>query len=424
MEIVQRNKMQYFQLKRNEIRPIDVLSAIVMLYYLNPLAMFYRSNMQMFVSIFCWTIFAAFSDYPSFSKALTQKSVFYGAFVPITLVFMNLIHGTEIEGKIILIAFTYIIAIFILQSSTRRQIRFILTCLYCQHFIVLVNTISLLRKEPMLARLLAQGYTEETLSYQGVFVGGYGFTYSTLFVALLFTYAILFYKKKFLYVLLLFVECYFLLKAQYAISILLYIVGTAIMFFLKILESKYKSIAIVFFPVLTLFGVILLIYLLLPLLTKTKLGFISSHINDLVELFAGRLLLEDQKFQRLPLYAKSLESFINNPILGVGYIEEEIGKYEIIGRHSTFFDYLAKWGIFPNFFMYLSMACFFNQVFNYLKQEKNIFVFVVIYLLLSIVNLSHTPEVMFTINVVVPLSLTLFKQDNGLTSSAKRLMVN
>ena len=112
---------------------------------------------------------------------------------------------------------------------------------------------------------------------------------------------------------------------------------------------------------------------------------------------------QDSNLARLDLAALSFKSFLNSPLLGIGYHKVAIikgdfsGVYQSgIGHHSAFFDNLAEYGIIGVYFYAL---IYYNIIRSSLNKcigisDKNMFILCYIaYLLFAILNNITFPHI-------------------------------
>ena len=134
---------------------------------------------------------------------------------------------------------------------------------------------------------------------------------------------------------------------------------------------------------------------------------------DLQERLIERLLalsnldFEMNYFDRFKLINISLNTFLNNPIIGIGYdFEEILGDISVveklgIGLHSELIDYLPRYGLIGMLFLIIFFYYLSNDIFDKIKEFKKILFY---FLFLSIFTNTFNLESGFLIFLYFPLS--------------------
>ena len=262
----------------------------------------------------------------------------------------------------------------------------------------LVATLSVLITDSTVARMLAGAGDEAyRAEYYAKGVGGYGFVYGWVFI-LFGIMSLVRREKRTVYKI-----CLIALTVLTFITILYSSYTTAfmlsiIMIFLSVYSNTRSKQATVLFIIV----VVLIVALLVPILSLLQDVARSMELTW-IERRMGELISAEEsdglgQLRRSELYMKSINSFLENPIVGAGNV----------GGHSFVFDMLGNYGIFGLFFV---IAVFYTI---YGVSEKGLLrenlVYIVIMALLMINTLD---SMVFLPMVLFALPLILKKKSSG-----------
>lgn len=104
---------------------------------------------------------------------------------------------------------------------------------------------------------------------------------------------------------------------------------------------------------------------------------LPEYIARRLEILA-QMDFEADELVRIPLFYNSLETFLRNPVIGIGFVKEEFIYVSdalkfAVGHHSHFMDYLARFGIGFVFFIVKDLR----------RYKAGISVFVFVWMLLN-----------------------------------------
>ncbi len=214
-----------------------------------------------------------------------------------------------------------------------------------------VQTYIGLHNFPNAARVLAVGGLDYQYRemYSNMGIGGFNFVYSSCFLAIMLIHPLrkeknTFSKKtRFLLFVGLIILLLMILKASYAIAILITLFGIGMVFVVRNKTSFYLLLIIL---LLTLFIIPkeVIAQILMEganLFHDNKI--ISEKFSDLAKSFVD-VSSSSQTGYRFELYFSSLKTFIENPLFG---INGPFGKGDFnVGGHSGWFDMMAYFGLF------------------------------------------------------------------------------
>ena len=329
-------------------------------------------------------------------------------------------HGAGIERMInylrigsILLFFNYYLHIYDLRAIRRLTV-FSLICIV----FVIISTLRGLALDPMAARLLATGREDMMQGLTGMMIGSYGFIYGLVFV----TVAILGLIKSSLIkkqTIILFViaalAIYTIFSAAFMIALL--ILATALV--LLLLNIKKISwtlvVASISFMVIHIFSPIF--YDVLMYLGDIVEHVVLSHrFHSLAFLIQhGSVDGSENMAVRWEVLQLSIETFLNNPILGIGGFYGFGTRQYGIGGHSAFFDELAKYGILGAGFLFVALYSNARFVYRRLKNNKQKMVYyscMSVFFILGVINTLLFVPLLFMAYFVVPgIILSFYKAD-------------
>ena len=270
---------------------------------------------------------------------------------------------------------------------------------------VIVQTLSALENDPMVARILAQGSIEdeELMNYRFQNVGGFGNCYSLCLTFVVWVY-FMFHSSKVMRLISVAVAVfilYFTLQVQYMTMFLLCIVALLLvaLYCSKNLYTRLLSIV---------FAVVALLFLSSILRWIASLGVESTIYTKLTE-FADTLdgvnTLSDTT-SRADLYKSAFNAFLSSPIFGVT---------NTLNAHSTILGVLANSGIIGLFAYFYGFKQMHNVTTICLKEQNiDVKIFNITFALFLILALVNPVHYVYEISVVllfyIPLTLNVFSK--------------
>lgn len=261
---------------------------------------------------------------------------------------------------------------------------------------VLYNSISKLLIDPDLVR-----NWDNFNKLSSINVGSYTFVYSISVISVLTTLFIINVKSiniKVVSIIFYLICIFYLILAQYTLSILISIIGTFLIIF-RIYKNKYQIMLILFFLFFLPF-IPYAIKLILPYINSRD---IHNRLYEIISFLNGNGLGFNM-LGRLSLYIRSIQSFIHSPIIG--------NRYLGFDGHSTFLTILSDLGIMgavPYFYLFIvnkkqnskllqDYGVYFNSIFS-------------VYLLIGLTNPIHSAfNLSFSVWFLVPVFISYLKE--------------
>jgi len=223
----------------------------------------------------------------------------------------------------------YSIFLYYFSERYKKFQKFLCTFLFLDIIVVAINTYLQLQVNPMIARYLSTGIeTREKLLGTATFygVGSYGYFYALVSIILLLGFLFLNYrKKKFLALSLIFAFTSLLIQASFTLAILF-----TFSFLTLLVVIKYTNKYI--FIVITMLGIIIL--LIFPGTFPSIFGQlaniegisseVSVRFDELALFLSGNDISGTDVNARLSRYLQSIDTFVNNVIIGTVAINSNI----------------------------------------------------------------------------------------------------
>ena len=388
----------------------DFIFVLIMLLFINPKFSF--MNQLFFISLcILWFCFATYCNKKRILDILKSKLFILFCLFPLISILYWLCGYALINKHVLLMPFILLLSQYYLYEDYKKNLSVILSFVFLYLFLISFITLIKLYSTPDLARLLARGDKEVISSIITPFTATYATTYSICLIGIVIFSIGIYLNKIFMKVSCILVTLYiffFLFKAAYTISLLIYIFGILLIgcaYLWNYIKNKRRAFWII---LLTAVALLVICFFARNFIADTILSLQKfapdimqqRRIQEIARLVRNfGLENEGGMINRFNLYFLSILTFIRNPILGVGFKEEYLYTSEnvlipLIGNHSTIFDILASYGIFGLFYI-ISIPIYYcslikNKAFNNLSILK---ITLLLFIILSLIN--TTENIMF-----------------------------
>lgn len=279
-----------------------------------------------------------------------------------------------------------------------------------------IQTIIGLFKYPAASRYLAVGNPDPVLrtTYTNAGIGGFNYVYSAIFLLIIMANDIVKkrslypFKYKMLVLLALTAMLFMIVRASYAIALMMSFLGCALVLFVRrkrtfyILAIQFVCIMLIFSATEGFFSTIF--FKLADVFDSNPV--IYEKLRDLALTF-GNLTIYSQTTNRIQLYYSSFRSFLSNPLFGV-HGPFGTSSY-IVGGHSGWLDLMAYYGLFATIPLFLAIGSNFIKIIRINRHNEStigILVVQVLFIALGIINpilyVYHIGLVVFLIVPSVP----------------------
>lgn len=310
----------------------------------------------------------------------------------------------------------FAILLFYYYSNLNEKLqRWLSLISFLAMFIVSIFTSIALHKNPYSVRILTSGKQVDSF-----LTGGYSFIYGLLFycimiLGLLNKNVIMTKTKKFAFCIILGFFIMVLYQSSLTISLILLIMSMFFLFIPSIRNgySFYYWILLLFTLTVIFLNYADVIFYKLSIWTENFE--LSVRFLELSNFFSGNNVNGDM-LTRLNLYSTSLQTFSNNPILGVGGYYGHDSILKGIGGHSELIDNFARYGIIVGLNYILIIISFSKYVAKRIvnnKLKKIYLVMVFVYILLGIVNNLRTVELGTIFFFTIPIYIYSIDQKNN-----------
>lgn len=268
-----------------------------------------------------------------------------------------------------------------------------------------------------ISRILSTGVTKDNYPFVGIVgLGSYYFIYGIVY--LIFVFLVYVEKKiknkqftfNFYIVLLTLIFALFcLIKAEFVYSYILLAIAL-VMYIFKIYSIK-KFIISVF--------VVLLIIFIFRIPLSNFMNYcadfvhkpnIEMRMRDVAHLLKGDVDKSIDVKERFEKYSVSINTFISNPVIGVGYNKGD----DRIGSHSSVLDYFAKFGIIGGSILVMFITSSLNSIYRSLKSScGNVFFCCsTVFVIFLLINNALFITIFYFLYVIIPLFLHYLEVEN------------
>lgn len=269
-----------------------------------------------------------------------------------------------------------------------------------------ITTFTVLTTDINASRILTSSSSESELqiAYKQLNVGAFDFIYGlVIIIPLLFFFSIKQENKLYKVIIWCIVALFVLvvLMANYTTAFILLYVD---FIFMLLMFFKIKN-------TFSLLAISLLFYVIAPFILMTFLymmidysGSISTQakLEGLIDIISNKGSLDDTT-SRWMLFLKSVESFSESPIWGVGAY---YGSNKYVGQHAQFIDDLARYGLIGCIPLFSLLFVVFKKMKNKYKEihiyNSRVLVPIFVFISLGFMNPVYVPCILACIFIIVP----------------------
>lgn len=286
----------------------------------------------------------------------------------------------------------------ITDNSSYTIKKIIIFCSYALILYVMTVTVRELFVNPDITRAWAEFEESSTGN-----VANYYFVYAIPFTIAVSTMVACNAKKVFVKVIMIFLiiyQMYFLLLAQYTLSVLIAIIGICAELYCNSHLSLNKIILLILFVVLAVAS---------PWIFKTAASYVPSEqmslrLYEIYDFLSGGDASGYNLNGRMTLYKDSVIAFLRSPVWGNRSLNFD--------GHATFLTVLADLGLLggiPFYCLYFSSQRKVKAIIN--VKENNFNVIFILLLLMGFTNPIHTAlPLMYTVWFLVPLTIETYQE--------------
>lgn len=379
-----------------------------------------------------WNIVALMRDPKSYEYAVTSKPSKYLAlfllyYFATSIIEADLRYVLTYVGAYLMLYTCQIQFLYYYKRNRLKEIRLIVWLSLIVWCVISLNAISFYKAFPAAARVLASDFT----AYNNLFIGGgYAIAFGS---AILFTYlmTLLFRRvlSRFLTIILILFECilfYLIIKTESTTTLIATIIGAFTGILYEMRNGKSKSVKVLFYSLC--FAAVIFIFNggintigsgVYSLTANSTDELYSRRFNRIAEklMFVGSDNSGEENYvdERWGLVTESFNTFLDNPIFGVGYkVGNVFSKLEQVGvgTHSEICDILAQFGLVGGilFFVYFISSI---KLVNRTVKNKSYLVTLLIMFLLNPFHYFHGFYALFLLMPFIDLLMTSKITDYG-----------
>jgi len=323
---------------------IIIFSCVIASYYILPMVR-YSVQPKLIVALGIIFLFV----YYFFEKAILKTILSFAfCFFMLFLIYYFFTYPDDMNKSVGIITQSFLstLPLFLfmfLQKYGRKNNKPIIVIVSLMIAYVLINTYIALLFNPNITRILAYGASNEyNLNiYRMHNIGGFGFSYAVGFLSVYLFWQVINKKRNRIFFLLCFAfSLMYLISTQYFIDILVVFTGMSIILFQSIKNSFWRMFSITFMIIL-IFALPYIFYWIADIVNSLSL---REKFYEIAEIMQSGTILGSSTLARKAVYMQSFNAFLSSPIIGIT-IGVDTGIYDIVGNHSTVFDFLATTGI-------------------------------------------------------------------------------
>lgn len=364
-----------------------------------------------------WIITAYFNNHKVFKEIITSKLFIVMELWPLFNIICSVFGYARLINSIYLLLWPilFMIGIYNVKCKNNNFIYKLLLVFIILIFIINIYTVYMLQTDILIARNMSAGTkVHEDIYY--IFLGNYQYLFAISIISVLLIGVLkanYIGKKKFfsnkmvlLIVVLIISNGIVLVKSNFLFSLLFFIFfSILVLIFPKKIKIKHVILTFALIAILVVFGGRFLIYFS----TFIKNPIFSERILEVGKLFTFFSVSPGSDVDlRITVYMRSIETFINNPLLGVGKITYSSGG--LVGCHSEILDNFAYFGIIGGGIYLLSTIYSFILIAKKLIDFKYLFVICSSMLIfMGIVDSTNFEQFGMAIYIFIPLVIYIIK---------------
>lgn len=409
------------------IQPLYLLSLGIAFIYIYYTIQAFRDDKALIISLSLFLLWLSVSFLANpmtyVNYMLKKKYILLAMFFAYYFV-GGIISGLDLLGSAKLV-FGYVVIIspmliydFYSINNKLKSLVFLSISLIGMYFILNIKTLYVLFTVPNAARALASGSLHDktlgALNDIGI-GGGYDLTYA---LCVLIPFLIVFIKgktimniyiKSLIYIFII-LSVYTIIKSDYGMGFLLSLISILLALF--VINGNFKRDLTLMFVIFvtSLFLMTFLLNPLTDLIIYISFFFEDSFIGQRLQELAFGLKGSDfgsSTEYRFQLYARSFETFLESPFVGVGYLVQYdyYAALQYVGGHSEWLDFLANFGLFGALPLFLVFYLNFIEVMNKYrgtKYQSPILISYSLFIIIGSINLVFKFGIMVAILLFIP----------------------
>ena len=334
-------------------------------------------------------IFLFLSLFPLQNGVLKRFFYICAFFVPFLLLEMFIVHNRSYVSIIHAISVLFEMLIIILYAAcliekhSYDEMRIVMVSVALMLTITQITTIINIDLFPHITRRSIMGVMSSEYQHDVSKHNIGGFEYAYLAPAFTISMYALFKKKKLnllVFVLHILLTLYFLIKVEFTIAIILYVIEIAALI-ISNGNKKKMIIVILLSPIVLLLLRNVLIEVLSLLSMKSSTYVFRNRFSELSAFLNGEVSSDSDISSRIYRYSISLFSFIRHPLLGSVVWSKEIGE------HSMILDFIASFGTIGILLLYQALKVLYFGVIKG-KCEDGELSFLIFYMFCSYIAFS------------------------------------
>ena len=369
-------------------------------------------NIIWFITAIGWLV-STLIDSPSFLLKLSKYNFYLYIFF-IYVILISYINNEIAIGN----RFIDIFQVFIFYLAYEKN-RLIGKSINTRKIVLLLAPFIILTSVFSIYYLNISGdYARNIVYEQRRMIGGYSFTYFSVFINIFLLYL---YRKNvfktyigFLIIALIIVMSTNILMANYTTAALLLFLAMIGRLFFTYSRLRSKILGVLFLLIILFVSSQFLVFVLDFLYELDPMSLNSSRLMEFRDLISGNSIGHSIE-ERFIKFSGSIEHFFKNPITGSIFVglDRNVDMFDLFGQHSQVLDTFALFGIFIGI---LQLYILFKPFHIYLKDANiylSSFAEVVVLLFFIQVTINNiTPSIGFAVYFIFPTTFNYIKFSN------------
>lgn len=396
----------------------DIAMCLLMLWFANPYQRFMGTWLIPGVLMLTWIVFAYFAFPKAVNRMVFTKYFQISILWPVFLVVLSLFGWAKFSLYPFLMLFYLSAFCYYAYGKNYKSIKFFIMIYLLYILVIGSNSLIKMKENWEIARILANSDQTVTSAYAGPLMADFSHIYAMLFVVLTGIYYIKYSQNKNLKVAIsvfvVVLNIMLILRSQYTYAIILMIAYVSFILLFNFEDEGLTARKIIIVFILMFVFVLFWIYgakLLYCIVNNINATSVAKRINEIAYTIENKSIQSGSDLQkRVILYERSVQTFFNNFVLGVGGKIYKAGG--LVGGHSEIIDNYAYYGVFGGTFFIVYLISIYKNVRAYLVYNNYKFFKLLfwLYLTICLINTSYTEPILSAVYFIIPMFLFILQR--------------
>lgn len=391
----------------------DTAMAVILLWIMSPYISFFSLWVVYAILWFVWIVSAYVADRRAFSSMIQSKYTLIVFLWPTFIFLLDIVGWGNFAPYQYTISFLIVSIVYYIKGEQYVSLKVLLIFFFVYVLVINIYSIVILQIDPNVSRNLAQADKSITQEFAHPLLANFSHinNLTLLSVAICAVLKLKVESKimKIIMLSFLILNIYTLFLAQYALALITFIIFAVLVF-----TTNYKKNfqGILRLSILVILVVVVGGPLLLILSDSIESNLFANRARSLGVFLTSGTVESGSDFQeRLELYSKSINAFIQNPIFGVG--GAQFGAGGLVGGHSDILDRFGYFGLFGgSFFVYYLYAAYKNVDRFFAKEKHHCYAIIFLsFLFINVFNPGYQEAILYAMYFISPALLFVFNKE-------------